>query len=254
MSDFAGRRVLVTGSTRGVGRAAAALFRAGGAEVIVHGRTAADVEAATAALQRAPGAAITGIAADLESREACHRLAAQAGEVDVLVNCAAIYDEVSIADSDVDFWDRMMAINVTTPWLLSKALLPGLRRRRGIIVNIASEAALLGYPNSSVYSASKGALVGLTRALAVELAPEVRAIAICPGPIDTDMAAAIFEKSPDPAAVRRQWERGPLLRRMASAEEIARAIVFAASPAAAYVTGATISVDGGSTIGKRVDG
>jgi NAD(P)-dependent dehydrogenase (short-subunit alcohol dehydrogenase family) len=222
--------------------------------VIVHGRGGDAVQAIVADLTRAGGAEVLGIAADLARRDECRRLAQEAGDVDVLVNCAAIYDELAVAQSDPAFWDRMMAINLTAPWLLSQALVPGLRRRRGVIVNVASEAALVGYANSGVYSASKGALVGLTRALAVELAPEVRAVAVCPGPIDTDMAAAIFRQSADPDAARRQWERGPLLQRMASAGEIAQTVVFVASPAAAYITGAVIPIEGGSTAGKRVGG
>jgi NAD(P)-dependent dehydrogenase (short-subunit alcohol dehydrogenase family) len=253
LSDFAGKRVLVTGSTRGVGRATAALFHRRGAAVLMHGRADHAVRAAAAELREGDGPRAVGIAADLERREECQRLAREAGEIDILVNCAAIYDEVAMAQSDAAFWDRMMAVNLTAPWLLSRALLPGLRHRRGVIVNVASEAALIGYANSSVYSASKGALVGLTKALAVELGPAVRAIAICPGPIDTDMAEAIFRRSPDPAATRRQWERTPMLRRIATAEEIAAAVVFAASPAAAYITGSVIVVDGGSTAGKRVE-
>lgn len=252
MSDLHGKRVLVTGSTRGIGRAAAALFLARGAQVIVHGRTAAGVLAALGELQRPGRPAPRGVAADLALRDDCRRLAAEAGDVDVLVNGAAIYAEIPMAQSDPAFWDRMMAINLTAPWLLAQALLPGLRRRRGVIVNIASEAGLIGFTDSAVYSASKGALTGLTRALAVELAPEVRAVAVCPGPVDTDMAEAIFRQSPDPAATRQQWERGPLLRRMATAEEIAETIVFLASPAAAYITGAVIAVDGGATAGKHV--
>jgi NAD(P)-dependent dehydrogenase (short-subunit alcohol dehydrogenase family) len=252
MSDLSGRRVLITGSTRGIGRASAALFHARGAEVVVHGRKQAAVDATVGALQGADGAPVRGVAAELEHRDQGRKLAQAAGEVDILVNCAGVYDERPIADSDAAFWDWMLAINLTAPWTLAQALLPGLRKRRGVIVNVSSDAGVIGYGGSTVYAASKGALVGLTRALAIELAPEVRAVAICPGPVDTDMAETIIQRTPDPEATRRQWERTPMLRRMATAEEIAATIVFAASPAASYVTGAIISVDGGSTTGKHV--
>ena len=120
-----------------------------------------------------------------------------------------------------------------------------------MIVNIASDAALLGYPGCSVYGASKGGLVGLTRALAVELAPEVRAICICPGPVDTEMMRASIARSPDPAAARQQWADNTLLGRVAEPREIAEAIVFAASPAASFATGSVWTLDGGVTAGKR---
>lgn len=120
-----------------------------------------------------------------------------------------------------------------------------------MIVNIASDAALLGYAGCSVYSAAKGGLVGLTRALAVEAAPEIRAICICPGPVDTEMMRASVARATDPDAARRQWAGNTLLGGVARPEEIAGAIVFAASPAASFATGAVWSVDGGVTAGKR---
>jgi meso-butanediol dehydrogenase/(S,S)-butanediol dehydrogenase/diacetyl reductase len=119
-------------------------------------------------------------------------------------------------------------------------------------VNVSSDSGLLGYGGSAVYSASKGAVIGLTKALAVELAPHVRALCICPGPVATDMMANAVEAAPDPEAARRHWANYPMLGRVAEPREIAEAIVFAASPAASFATGSVITIDGGATAGKRV--
>lgn len=121
-----------------------------------------------------------------------------------------------------------------------------------MIVNVSSDAGLLGYSGISTYCATKGALIGLTRALAIELAPAVRAICVCPGPIETDMMQRSLEASGDPVAARQQWEAYPALRRIARPEEVAEAILFAASPRSSFMTGNLIVVDGGATMGKRV--
>lgn len=245
--DFSGKRILVTGSTRGIGRAAAELIHFRSGEVFWHGRSEAEARrAATAAGGK------LAVGGDLADRSECRRIAAEAGEVDVLVNCAGILLTGPIADVSEEQWDVTMAVNLTAAWTLSQALLAGLRRRRGVIVNVASDAALLGYSGHAAYCASKGALVGLTRALAVELAPDVRIIAVCPGPVETDMMHEALRATADPEPARRSWADATMLRRVATAAEIAETIAFAASPRAAYMTGDLLIVDGGATAGRRV--
>lgn len=250
--EFSGKRILVTGSTRGIGAAAAELFLARGGSVILHGRRAADVDAAATQLSADFAGRVEGIAGDFSDRAQCHALAQRAGALDILVNCAGIFREAAIPDTSRAIWEETMAVNLTAPWLLSQALLPGLRQRRGTIVNVASDAAQLGYAGCVAYCAAKGALVGLTRALATELAPAVRVLCVCPGPTETDMMRASIAASPDPQAARRQWASYTLLDRVAAPGEIAEAILLAASPRASYLTGAVIMADGGATAGKRV--
>ena len=250
--EFTGKTVLVTGSTRGIGAAAARLFLERGAEVILHGRSTERVAGAVDVLRGLFGPRVRGIGADLADRAACRRLAAEAGAVDVLVNCAGVFKEAPVAATDLAFWDTTLAINLTAPWVLSTALLPALRARAGVIGHVASEAGLLGYAGCVAYCASKGALIGLTRALATELSPGVRIVCVCPGPVETDMMRESVAAAPDPEAARRQWASYPLLGRVAQPEEIAEAILFAASPSASFITGAVLTVDGGTTAGKRV--
>jgi NAD(P)-dependent dehydrogenase (short-subunit alcohol dehydrogenase family) len=250
--EFSGKRVLVTGSTRGLGLAAARLFLERGAEIVIHGHESHGVARAVSSFAEEFPGRVEGYPADLGDRAACRRLAQQAGAVDALVNNAGIFLEGAIADVDLALWQRSFAVNVTAPWILSRALLDSLRERRGVIVNVSSDAGLLGYPGISTYCATKGALIGLTRALAIELAPAVRAICVCPGPIETDMMQRSLEASDDPVATRQQWEAYPALRRIAQPEEVAEAILFAASPRASFMTGNLIVVDGGATMGKRV--
>ena len=249
--DFDGKTILVTGSTRGIGAAAAELFLQLGGSVIVHGRQQAQVDAALARLPKSTGLA-SGIAADLADLAQLGAVAQRIGELDVLVNCAGIFREAAIGDTTLDLWNETIDVNVTAPWMLSQALLPALLRRKGVIVNVGSDAAVLGYAGCVAYCASKGALVGLTRALATELAPDVRALCVCPGPTETDMMQASVATAPDPETARRQWASYPLLRRVATPAEIAEAIVFAASPGARYLTGSVIMADGGTSAGKRV--
>lgn len=252
MMRFQGRRILITGSTRGIGHAVAKRLLAEGAEVVIHGRTAEAVAHAAEMLEQVHGGRITGFAADLADRAQVRELCRAAGSVDGLINCAGVLETRPLAEADAAHWQRVMEINCTAPWLLSRGLLSVLRERRGVIVNVSSDAGLLGYAEHSVYCAAKGALIGLTRALAVELAPDVRVLCVCPGPVETDMMQEAMAASSQPESLRREWERLTLLDRVASPDEIAGAIAFAASPDCSFATGDLIVVDGGATAGRRV--
>ena len=251
--DFAGKCVLVTGGTRGIGNASVRAFHGRGAHVAVNGTTAAGVGRAIEALGGGPR--LSAAPGDVSSAAGCAALVATAvaalGGLDVLVNNAGVNDlSGSTESADEAVWDRLFDINAKGTFFCSQAALPALRASKGNIVNLASHSGLMGTPPMTVYCATKGAVVNLTRTMALELAPEVRVNAICPGVVATDMLEAAYEAAADRAALEKTVVDYAPLKRIAGADEIAEAIVYLASGDARFVTGATWQIDGGTTAGR----
>jgi NAD(P)-dependent dehydrogenase (short-subunit alcohol dehydrogenase family) len=249
--DFRDKAVLVTGGTRGIGAATVQAFLAAGARVAVNGRSAQSTQRLIGELG---SSAAVGAPGDIGTVAGCRAAVAAAvaafGGLDVLVNNAGVFREVLMEDSDEAFWDQTININLKGTFFASQAALPSLRQRRGNIVNIASESGLMGNPRCTVYCASKGGVVNLTRAMAIELAPDVRVNAVCPGPIETDMTRSGAPAGMDYEQYHEALTQYPYLKRIGTPEEVAGAILYLASDAAAFVTGAMLSIDGGSTVGR----
>ncbi len=250
--DFDGKSILVTGASRGIGKATAQAFLDAGARVAVNGRSEDSVAAALAELNGQDR--IVAAAGDVATVAGCEavvrRALEQLGGLDVLVNNAGVYASAAIAETDEAVWDTVLDTNLKGTFFCSRAALPALRKARGSIVNVASESGLNGYANSSAYCASKGAVVNLTRAMAIELAPEVRVNCVCPGVIDTDMARAGFAIDGDEeAGLARQRSMYPV-KRIGTAEEVATAILYLASDMAGFVNGAALAMDGGASLGR----
>jgi NAD(P)-dependent dehydrogenase (short-subunit alcohol dehydrogenase family) len=242
--------VIVTGSATGVGAACARRLAAKGARVVVnYTRSATEAEATRAACAEAGGDAIA-VQADIAADADCRRLAQAAldrwGRIDALVNNAATTKFGDPADlealASADF-ARILGVNVIGTYQMTRAVAPAMRARGGAIVNVSSNVAETGGGSSVAYTASKGAVNAMTRALARLLGPEIRVNAVCPGVIDTRwMRDGLTPEAF--AALRRRFEETAPLRRMCSADDVAEPIVWLLE-GADFVTGETIFIDGG---------
>jgi NAD(P)-dependent dehydrogenase (short-subunit alcohol dehydrogenase family) len=249
---MAGRRILVTGAASGIGRATAALFRAEGAAVAMLDRNAAPLDEAASALSATEGPPAIAVPADVSDDravgEAVARAAETLGGLDGLVGAAGIdlvrpFDGMTAAE-----WRRVLDVNLTGAFSVTLAALPHLRAAgQGTVVHIASGAALRPLAARTAYCASKAGLVMFAKTLAVDLAPEIRVNAICPGIIDTPLFRQSFEAAPDPEAELQRILDRYLIRRPGRPEDIAHAALYLSCAESAHVTGSSLAVDGGRT-------
>ena len=240
------QRALVTGATSGIGRAVAVRLARDGAEVVVHGRNA-ERGADTVREITAAGGKATFVAADLTDAADVQWLASEVGDVDILINNAGIGAVGTVADNPDDQWHQVFDVNVVGMVRVTRAALPYLRRSgRAAIVNTCSIAATAGLPQRALYSATKGAVLSLTLAMAADHIHEgIRVNCVNPGTADTPWIGRLLAQADDPAAERAALEARQPLGRMVSADEVAAGIAYLASPAAAAVTGTALEIDGG---------
>jgi NAD(P)-dependent dehydrogenase (short-subunit alcohol dehydrogenase family) len=251
--QFAGMVALVTGAAQGIGHAIATELHAQGARLVLVDCNAAGVAAAAAALRTADGPGVNFVVTELADPEAIQKLTAQVAafetRVDILVNNAGIEVDTPFEKITAELFDRVIAVNLRAPLLVSQALSPLFPESGGAIVNISSIHAEHAFPNAISYACSKAGMMALTRNLALELAPRnIRVNAVCPGYIDTPMWEEWLRTMSDPDALANQTKALHPLGRRGIPADVASAAAYLASPQAAWVTGTCLVVDGGLTI------
>ena len=245
---FEDKTVIVTGASSGIGRATALAFAREGAAVAVADtdKSAGDQVAGEARHSGGKAEAVrTDVSQEAEVRALIEAVLKRWGGLDVLVNNAGIYHQADAVGTPEAVWNNVLAVNLTGAFLCIKYAVPAMLRG-GAIVNVASEAGLVGIRNQVAYNVSKGGMISLTRSCAVDFASKaIRVNCVCPGTTDTPLVQAAVGRAPEPGAARRALEEIRPLNRLGEPEEIAAAILYLS--AAGFATGAVLSVDGGYT-------
>lgn len=249
--NFKKKVVLITGAGSGIGRKTAVMFSERGARVAVND-IAPERGSETVDLIREKGGEAAFIAGDVskDAQKIIERTVEVFGGLDILVNNAGVVPYGSVEETSEEDFEKAIAINVRGPLFLSKYAVQEMKKRGGgVIVNVASEAGLVGIPRRCVYSASKAALLGLTRSLAIDYVEYgIRVNAVCPGTTYSRGLAERIQASKDPEEMMRKMVARIPMKRLGKEEEIAFAILFAACDEASFMTGSVISIDGGSTM------
>ena len=250
---FGGKVALVTGAGTGIGRAVCVRLAEEGADVVVTSQTPAHMEATCRLAAEASGRDQLGIQLDVSDSDAVDAVVRQVverfGRIDILSNNAGIelVHGPSVVETTDDEWERVFRVNVSGTFYACRASVPHIPDGASI-VNMASINSFVAWENDAPYTATKGAVLQLTRALALELAPrQVRVNAVCPGVIDTPLTDAFLERAEDPEALRAEYAAVSPLNRMGTAREVANCVLFLASDEASFVTGSALVVDGATT-------
>ena len=254
MSRLAGKRVFITGGGSGIGRACAKLFTAEGASVAIAGRRRAELESVASEIH-ASGGRCVAVTCDVTDRGLVENAVREAvtafGGLDVVVNNAGTNVLGTVEQTSDEDWERVLAVNLTGTFHVSRAALPELRRAGGgSIINISSVYGLVARTERAAYVASKGGVTLLTRAMALDHAREkIRVNCICPAMVETDMVRTILAQTPNPEAALRQRIAQIPLGRLGTPEDVAALALFLASDESTWLTGAAIPLDGGFTAG-----
>ena len=246
------RTVIVTGGAKGIGGSCSRVFYRNGWNVAI-----LDIDELGDRLAGELGERALFIRTDVSSESAVIDAMAQVkekfGETEVLVNSAGIQRYSTVTQTTEEEWDLVMNVNLKSAFLCAKHSIPSMKRLgRGLVVNVSSVQAFITQNNVAPYTTSKTAMLGLTRSIAVDYAPEIRSVAICPGTVDTPMLRSAIRESPDPEVVLQECIDMHLTHRIGTSDEIAELIYFLSEGKMTFLTGQSIRVDGG--LGLRVAG
>lgn len=253
MSPFKNKTIVITGGAKGIGAGCAKVFQRQGGNIVI-----LDVDETTGQeLSYTLGARSLFIKCNVSSqnnvKEAMKQAASEFGGVDVLVNNAGRQIYKTVTETTEDDWQMLMSVNLKAAFLCSKYAIPYMQQKAsGVVVNMSSVQAFATQEKVAAYTVSKSGLIGLTRSIAIDYAPDIRSVAICPGAVDTPMNRWSFEQSSDPERARQGTEDIHLVRRMADPEEIGEFVAFVASDKGSFLTGQPLRIDGG--IGAKIGG
>lgn len=251
--SFKNKTVVITGGAKGIGAGCAAIFHREEANVAI-----LDVDEKNgSSFAQELGERALFLKCDITNEEdvksTVEKIIGKFGSIHYLVNNAGILKYFSVTNTSEEDWDAVMNVNLKGAFLCSKHCIPHmLKNEEGVVVNMSSVQAFVAQQNVAAYIATKSALIGLTRSIAVDYAPNIRSVAICPGGVDTPMNRNAFQESPDPKVVRKETEDLHLNGRMATQEEIGELVAFVCSEKGAFINGQPIRIDGG--LGIRVAG
>ena len=250
---FTDKSAFITGAGSGIGRAAALRLAAEGAAVACADINLPSAEATVEMIEQAGGKGLAlqcDVAEERSMVDAAAEAARIVGRIDILFNNAGVAVRLSVGEQDVEGLDRVLRVNIRGAFLCAKSVLPYLTRPGGVIINTGSIVGLVGVRNRAAYSLSKGALITLTKNMALDYAHEgIRVNAVCPGFVDTGMTKGLFADAEKAERIRLMHPLG----RFATADDIAAAVAFLASDDAAFITGQALAVDGGFTAGRPED-
>lgn len=249
--NFENKTVIITGSGAGIGRAAAFEFAKLGAKLVLNS-VSRSAEKVCEEILAAGGEAVF-VQADVSTASGAQRLIEAAANtyhrIDVLANIAGIVPGGSVEQCEEEDWDTAMQVNAKSVYLTSRLALPYLRQTKGVIVNTTSTVAIKGVANRAAYSASKGAVLSLSRSMAAEYVSEgIRVNCVCPGTVISPSFMQRVNSSPDPEAAMKNFVARQPMGRLGTSEEVAKAVVFAADSDIGFMTGANIVVDGAMTL------
>ncbi len=243
--SFENVKVVVTGGAKGIGGACVEAFMEGGAKVCI-----LDIDQAGQEFADTLGDDTFFIHCDVskenEVKTAFRKIEKIFGAVEVLVNNAGIQRYSTVTETTEEEWDLIMNVNLKSAFLCSKYAIPMmLKKKKGCVINVASVQSFISQKNVAAYTTSKTALLGLTRSIAVDYAPNIRSVAVCPGTVDTPMLRNSIQESPNPDEVLEECNEMHLVKRICSSEEVGELITYLASDKAGFITGQAIRIDGG---------